>query len=473
MIQSIIRYTINNKYCLILLSLCLISRIFTSIFYFEDIDSLRFGLATTDFDILESRPHFPGYAIYCFLLQLLYKITHSISLSFSIIGGTSMFIIIYFSTKIHKLYSEKNNHVLSILLLINPFLWLMSNRYMPDIFGLALLIVGLYYFIKILKKHKSRDYLIFGILIGLECGVRLSFIPFFLPALILITNRKIFISILSLTLTILLWLIQLIYLTGYNQLIDILFNDMHGHFFKWGGTILSSDASLLSRILKIIEFIFVDGFSFWTPERHWTTLVNSLMITILIVAITFKSDKLIKYRKNKIIIFCFLSYLIWIFLFQNINYKPRHIIPFIPLLLYIFSVGFISTFKKKKTQNILLLIILIPHLYITIHLVNQHKSPSAISQITNFLEKKSNKKNIIFFTDGLKKFYFKNVYEKSNVNFLSENKINDKLVSGYINSGHEVYSFKKIKRKKYTEIYFFHNPYVNRLWSQLKIYKYE
>ena len=80
---------------------------------------------------------------------------------------------------------------------------------------------------------------------------------------------------------------------------------------------------------------------------------------------------------------------------------------------------------------------------------------------------------MFFFTDGLKKFYFKNVCKKSNIKFLSENKINDMLVSEYINSGYEVYSFKKIKRKKYIEIYFFHNPYVNRLWSQLKIYKYE
>ena len=44
---------------LLLLFLCILSRLITSIFYIEDIDSLRFALAIQDYSIINLQPHFP------------------------------------------------------------------------------------------------------------------------------------------------------------------------------------------------------------------------------------------------------------------------------------------------------------------------------------------------------------------------------------------------------------------------------
>ena len=52
----------------ILFMICIVSRIFTSIYYIEDIDSLRFALSLKEFDITRLQPHFPGYAVFYFFV---------------------------------------------------------------------------------------------------------------------------------------------------------------------------------------------------------------------------------------------------------------------------------------------------------------------------------------------------------------------------------------------------------------------
>ena len=87
----------------LLFILCLTTRAFTSIYYIEDIDSLRFAFSLYEFDLTKLQPHFPGYAVFCFLSKILYQFTNSIGLSFSIIGGLSVFFIIIYTLKICRI----------------------------------------------------------------------------------------------------------------------------------------------------------------------------------------------------------------------------------------------------------------------------------------------------------------------------------------------------------------------------------
>ena len=183
-------YLTNNKRILLLLIFCIFSRICTSIFYIEDIDSLRFALSALYFDILDSRPHFPGYPVFCFLLQKIYFIIQNIGFTFSLIGGFSMFTIIIFTNKIIFELKAPNTIYTTILIAINPLLWLMSNRYMPDLMGLALLTIGLLYLVRTIKYNNKLDFILLGVFLGVLAGVRLSFIPFFLPVIFLIKNKN-------------------------------------------------------------------------------------------------------------------------------------------------------------------------------------------------------------------------------------------------------------------------------------------
>ena len=90
----------NNQFYYILFLCCLISRIITSVYYIEDIDSLRFAYSIAlEYDISKLQPHFPGYAVFCFLGNILYFFIGNLGLVFSVIGAISTFYIIYFSNK--------------------------------------------------------------------------------------------------------------------------------------------------------------------------------------------------------------------------------------------------------------------------------------------------------------------------------------------------------------------------------------
>ena len=67
------------------------SRLLTTIFYIEDLDSLRFALSMVDYDVAKLQPHFPAYPVFCFVGKLIYAVTGRYALAFSLIGGVSIF----------------------------------------------------------------------------------------------------------------------------------------------------------------------------------------------------------------------------------------------------------------------------------------------------------------------------------------------------------------------------------------------
>jgi len=176
-----VKVLINSNFWLIILFLTILSRLLTSINYFEDIDSLRFALSAQNYDVLNNQPHFPGYPIYCFFLSLLMLITNSFPFASSIIGGVAVFLLLFFTQKINYAIFKRFSFFLFFLIFFNPFIWLMSNRYMPDLLGLSLLVSGIYYLIKIQKNVSKNNLYKLGVAIGLLSGIRISYLPFFLP----------------------------------------------------------------------------------------------------------------------------------------------------------------------------------------------------------------------------------------------------------------------------------------------------
>ena len=430
-------------------------------------------MAAYEFDVLNSRPHFPGYPIFCFLSQKILLFTDNIALTFSLIGSISTFIIIYYCDKIWHFYFQKQSLFFITILFFNPFMWLMSNRYMPDLFALSLLVVGIYYLVKILKKTSKKNYIVLGIIISLLCGVRISYIPFFIPIIFLISsNSKFFIY--SFLITTIIWLTPFIYITGIYEMIDLFKNDSYGHFYKWGGTIISSEGSIIHRFLQILKFIFTDFFSFWSNNRHWSTIINSFMIIIAIIF--FLKFTYTKFKKVnlKLLLSCFLVYFIWVLMFQNIQYKPRHLLPFIPFCCFIISIGNNYIQKKIKYAILFSVTLVTIHTFITINIVYQHKHMSAISQIHNYLQQQKN--NTIVVSDNLKLFYWKSHSNNKYIKYYNIDRFNQLLKENKISDGTIVYSTILINPNNYRKINsynFYHNPYVNRLWSSLTLNKYE
>ena len=152
-------------------------------------------------------------------------------------GGISIFIVIHFTCKLARI--ELNSLAglfCSAIIFFNPLLWLLSNRYMPDIFGAAIMVATLYF----LTLYKDFNYrlMIGAFLTGILAGTRLSYLPVLIvPAALAVYNSETRIYFLySFVIGIIVWLLPFIWVTGWDDLLLAASNQTIGHFTDFGGT---------------------------------------------------------------------------------------------------------------------------------------------------------------------------------------------------------------------------------------------
>ena len=286
----------NQIYLLIVLFACFISRMASTIYYIEDIDSLRFALSLYDYSLENLQPHFPGYPVFCFFAKILYLIMPSMGISFSIIGAISTFVIIYFSLRLGNTEIKSPEGVfMSIIIFFNPMIWVMGNRYMPDLMGLALVSAILCFFI--LPQSRKGNLFAGFFLTGILLGTRLSYfplvlIPFFKNLQEGLSLKKItyFVS------GILVWLIPLILLEGFDSLIISAKKQTLGHFTEFGGTAITEN-NWINRFLYTIESVWSDGLGGYWISRSWQTMFFSFFLIALTTIGVFTIAKNWKYEK--------------------------------------------------------------------------------------------------------------------------------------------------------------------------------
>ncbi len=472
-------YNLKTPYIL-LFTLCMATRLFTSINYLEDIDSMRFALSILDYNILEDRPHFPGYPIFCLIVKCIYFITNSIQISFSIIGAISIFIIIYFSNLIFKFFIKSQSQFVTILLFLNPLLWNLSNRYMSDLFGLSLLMIITYHYLYYINYREKLNLFYGTFVLGLLAGVRISFFPFFIPIILYFTFtenlKNQIITFIILLFGVLIWLIPLVIITDINELYQTSIEHVYGHFYKWGGSVITSKSSQVHRFIKTFESIWADGMgSYWLGRHFITIFISAGWILSFYYALVRSNHLLIDASRKtiKVLIMSIISYFVWILLFQNVVYKPRHIIPFIPFIVMLCSIGLISLTNRNKNFKIFIYSFFTTILILTSYLNYQHASPSAISQIKDYVVK-DNEKLKIFYSSGLINKYMMKHNGTEDIIFKNLDAKSD--IINYYRSGFTIYSTSKLNIINMDLIFesnFYHNPYVNRLWPIMQIFKYK
>lgn len=479
--------------------LCVSSRLLTTIYYVEDIDSLRFALSMVDYDVGKLQPHFPSYPIFCFIAKLIYGITGSFAIAFSIVGGLSTFFIIYFTLRIISIQPTSYFGLFAIItVFMNPLLWLMSNRYMPDVMGVACLLASLYFILKdnALNERKVLCYKTVGFLLaGLLLGIRLSYLPFLIPALFIRNyNSNLLKCILAGIIGILVWLIPFLWITGWNVLITAAQKQSFGHFLEFGGTV-STNYDFLLRVSKLIESLIADGFGLYWIGRHPITAV-SLLSLILMVGITVRRlqlrmilDKSTNNNSpllNPVILGC-VVYSLWIFLAQNIIYKSRHVLPILPILAI--GVAFcclqFTQLRREKITNggkdsskfnvlpwSIVVLFFCCYSYVTLHTVFQHTQPTAIAQVHRYLNHIQNQtgNKLTIVSVPLIKYYLASQNVDADYITIENEKDLDKiegLKTDLVAIGSPLPGrvTKEIKT-------FYHNPYVNRMWSALPVYEY-
>ena len=453
--------------------LCVSSRLLTTIYYIEDLDSLRFALSMVDYNVAKLQPHFPAYPVFCFVGKLIYAITGRYALAFSLIGGVSIFLTIFFLFKIAGIRNTSSVGLIAIfILLTNPLLWLMSNRYMPDTMGVGLVLASLYF--TTVQDGQPRKICLGFFLAGVLGGVRLSCLPILIPALLMQMRGRWqtlrFIAAGAAGAAV--WLAPLIILTGWESLVDAAQTHSRGHFLDFGGTI-SSEPGLGIRLAKLFESIWADGFGLYWNGRHPITVFTTAALFGILVA----NRRAIKnIKRSRLLSASFIGcvvYLIWIFCFQNVVYKSRHVLPLVPFLtLFIACACAKIVEESNRILKLVLIVFICCYGYVALHLAVQHKKPTAIAQIHQYLKtKQSDKLHVV--SVPLIKFYLaaqglQAVYTPIKT---AEDlaKLDEKLddASRLVVIGSPLQD--RIPKTKKT---FYHNPYVNRMWSELSVFEY-
>ena len=479
--------------------LCISSRLLSTIYYIEDLDSLRFALSMVDYDIAKLQPHFPAYPVFCFVAKLLYVVILRYALAFSLIGGLSTFFIIFFTLKIAKIESTTILGKIAIFVIfMTPLLWLMSNRYMPDVMGVACLL-GSFYFTTA-QAESGRNTLLCSnaigfFLAGILLGIRLSYLPLLVPALLIRlkhSNRLRF--IVAGTLGILIWLMPLLWITGWSTLIAAAQTQSHGHFSDFGGTV-STNPELWVRFTKAFESVFADGFGLYWLGRHPITACTTIILIGIIVVANWQTVKQWFIEKqlrnnsiflNPIFLGCVL-YLVWIFLAQNIIHKSRHVFPVLPFLALgialscqrITTLQETATAINRKQHKIrhsftwgVVVIFFLCYSYVTLHTVVQHTKPTAIAQIHKYLRDKQseqgNKLHIV--SVPLIKYYL--VSQGVEAEYITIKNEADLAQLNELETGIVAIGGPLPNRVPKVEKTFYHNPYVNRMWSELSLFEY-
>ncbi|MBP96819.1 hypothetical protein CMK18_12765 [Candidatus Poribacteria bacterium] len=476
----------------ILLLWLLVSRLWSTIYYIEDLDSLRFALSMIDYNVVKNQPHFPAYPVFCFVTKLVYQLIGRYTVAFSIIGAFSTFLTIFFLVRSANIQPTSLLGALVIFFsTFNPLLWLMSNRYMPDMMGVACM-MSCFYYLQPNNIKTNYNGLIGFFLTGILLGVRLSYTPFLFPLLVtnLFSTKENRLKWYQLAISgvagICTWLSPLILITGWSELIDSARIQSQGHFTDFGGTI-TTESNYARRAERLIEGVWADGLGFYWLGRHLTTVIPTVCLSLLFCVSFIKSKPRIPIKISNFaqtaILSC-LAYLIWIFCFQNIIHKSRHVLPLLP-----FAALFVAIFLTRVIENTsriwsnflfkeILILGLVSYTLVSFHLVSQHKKPTAIAQIHEHLKQVKNdyQKPIQIISVPLIKYYLsaqgfntKYLVVKQEEEFNLKKQLDQN--ANWIAIGSTLPPEVIGDRKALAKI-FYHNPYVNRMWSSLTVYQY-
>lgn len=485
----------------IVLVLCVISRLITTIYYIEDIDSLRFALSMVAYDIGKLQPHFPAYPVFCFLAKIVYGVTGRYAITFSLLGGLSTFLVIFFTLSIAKIHcTSLLGKICIFVAFMNPLLWLMSNRYMPDTMGVACLLASLY-FLTIPEKHNRGTLLcqntVGFLLAGILIGIKASYIPFLLPALIicLIQYSGRLKNIIAGIFGVLVWFIPLIMITSWTDLINAAQKQSHGHFSDFGGTV-STNPEFLRRVSKMFESIVADGFGLYWIGRHPVTAISTVfLIAIILVNVWYGLSRMqdaTLYKKYKRmlrnpIFLGTVSYCIWIFIGQNIIYKSRHVLPILPIVALgiafccyqfiqnnrvILNKGGRNPIKHRLLRWGTVFMFFTCYSCVSLNTVIQHTQPTAIAQVHRYLHNRQleSSDNLTIVSVPLIKYYLAS--QDITANYITIKNETDLALLNDIKTELIVIGSPLPNRTARKTETFYHNPYVNRMWSELSVYEY-
>jgi hypothetical protein len=175
-------------------------------------------------------------------------------------------------------------------------------------------------------------------------------------------------------------------------------------------------------------------------------------------------------------VLCAGIYAAWIFAGQNVVHKSRHVLPLLALLLTLPGVGAAAFWRLRRGWGrAAVLGVAGAYAAVTLVLVDQHRDPSAIAQAKRFVERQAERPGPVrVVSKPLVNTYLRR--QQVEARFLSVEDASAVRRARRAETGRTIVVGTYAAFPDRTPIRtrrFYHNPHVNRMWSEVTVSVYE
>ena len=180
-------------------------------------DSVNYALGLERFSVASHQPHAPGYIFYIAagrLLQAVLDDANSALVAMSIIGSAAAVAGIYLAGQ--SIFNRTTGLVAALLLMFSALDWFYADIASPYSFMLPIIIACIWFIYQLIfhRRYTIAGAFVLGIAGGFRPEILFFLGPFWLFGTLRIGPRKMFIAWGVLAVSILVWLVPLVYLDG-------------------------------------------------------------------------------------------------------------------------------------------------------------------------------------------------------------------------------------------------------------------
>ena len=297
--------------------------------YPEDWDGVGFVLSIARFDMSRFAPHPPGYPVYVAALKFaaLFGSDLGAASAVSVVSGAAS--ILFLRDAAARFWGAREGWLVAGGVLLAPLFWRSATVIGSE--AMALAFVSLAAWALSHRRTQSPEgrpglEAVAGLAVGLGIGARLSWAPFFVSLLFLVSRESRPRALLFAVLAALAWLLPLALVVGLSPLVDLCRVHFGGHAARWGGTLLTDAGS--RRAWWMLRDLFVDGLGIDGDALG----IGIAVALVVLVARAFLIWKKASFAGWRIAAIVCLPYFVWIAIGQNLREQPRHVLPLVAVL---------------------------------------------------------------------------------------------------------------------------------------------
>jgi len=288
----------------------------------EGWDGVGFLLAVDRFDMGAYRPHPPGYPVYVALLRVFAAVLGSplvAAVTLSCVAVTVAMLSLGWLAD--RIAGERAALAVIVLVATAPLVWRSAATVGTEGVALAFFATAA----ALLSRDASRGA---GVALGLGLGVRLSWWPLVLSALLLAPRAARRTVAIAMSGSVLVWLAGLAAVTGGSHLVALFAGHARGHFTSFGGGILTDPGPV--RLQLAVVDVFARGLGLGTD-----VLGVLAAATLAAAATALRSHG----GWTRTALIASVPYAAWILLAQNLRYEPRHAVPLVTMIAFLLGLA--------------------------------------------------------------------------------------------------------------------------------------